>query len=133
MSPGTNGVTPNALKALDEINRLILLQFMNQWIENTCLEHKDWMCWNTWMIIATVTPLPKKGNLFDPNDWRRITLLDYIYKVASIFLNNRLQKLQQRKGVPHQFGATPNLGCQNAEFSINSFLQERRGKICTRV
>ena len=40
--------------------------------------------------IATVTPLPKKGNLTDPNNWYGIALLDVVSKIISIFLNSRL-------------------------------------------
>ena len=79
-------------------------------------------------MIAPVKPLPKKGDLLDLNNWHRITLLDCISKVVSIFLNSRLQKLLKKNGTPYQFGATPNLGCQDAVFSLKSFLQECREK-----
>jgi len=118
-APGRNGLSPNAIKALNDDHRLILLQFLHQWMDNPSLTFDDWQ-------IATVTPLPKKGDLSDPNNWRGITLLDVTSKVVSIFINNRLQRLLKEHGVPYQFGATPSLGCVDAVFTLKTLLQERR-------
>ena len=120
-APGRNGVSPNAIKALNEENRIILLQFIHQWMDNPSLNFNNWE-------IATITPLPKKGDLSDPNNWHGITLLDVISKVVSIFLNNRLQRMLKTNGVPYQFGATPSLGCLDAVFTLKTLLQERREK-----
>ena len=90
-------------------------------MDNPNLQHNDWK-------IATMIFLPKKGDLADPNNWQGTTLLDMLSKVVSILLNQRLQNLQSINEKNCQFGATTKLGCQDAVFTLKSFLQERRGK-----
>ena len=51
-APGRNGVSPNAIKALDQPHHLILLQFIHQWMDNPSITFNDWK-------IATVTPSTK--------------------------------------------------------------------------
>ncbi|MCP4745471.1 MAG: hypothetical protein GY874_04905, partial [Desulfobacteraceae bacterium] len=47
-------------------------------------------------------------------------------KVFSCILNDRLYQLLGRHGVKTQFGATPNVGCQDGSFTLKSLLHLRR-------
>ena len=48
--------------------------------------------------------LPKKGDLRDLNNWRRIMLLDAASKIISMVINGRLQRLLKEVGIEEQNG-----------------------------
>ena len=121
-SPGKNNVSSNAVKVLELDLRIKLLTFLNEWLMNEDVTYLEW-------LIASLKVLPKKGDLKNPNNWRGIILLDINSKIISIFINIKLQKLLKTRGIAHQFGATPKLGCQDAVFVLKTFLQERREKL----
>ena len=64
----------------------------------------------------------QKRNLSDLINWRGINLLDSGSKSMIIILNIRAQKLLQNDRIPMQFGATPNMDCADAVFSLKSGL-----------
>jgi hypothetical protein len=70
--------------------------------------------------------LPKKGDLQDLNKWRCINLMDVGSKILSCILTERAYKLLERHGVKTQFGATPLVGCQDANFTLKTLLHLRR-------
>ena len=74
-APGQNGVSPNALKVLNDGNKRKLHKFINCWLEDKYFEYPEWR-------IASIKALPKKGDLSDPNNWRGIVLLDVVSKVV---------------------------------------------------
>ena len=76
------------------------------------------------LYVASVKPYPKKANLSNSNNWRRITLLDIVLKITSIFLNTRLQKMIEVRGTLSYFSTTPKLQYQDTVFILKSFLQE---------
>ena len=69
--------------------------------------------------------VPKKGDLSDPNKWRGINLVDVCSKLFSCILNERLYCLLDEHEMPTQFGATPNVGCQDGSFTLKSLLHLR--------
>ena len=66
--------------------------------------------------------VPKKGDLRDPNKWRGINLMDVCSNFFSCIMNERLYRLLDRHGIRTQFGATPNIGCQDGRFTLKSLL-----------
>ena len=76
--------------------------------------------------VSHLVPLPKKGDLSSPNNWKGINLLDVTLKLVSIIVNKRLQRLLKIRGITHQFGASPGTGCQNGLFCLKTLLQTRR-------
>ena len=66
--------------------------------------------------------VPKKGDLSYPNKWRGINLMDVRSKICSYIINERLYYLLDRHGICTQFGATPNVGCQDGSFTLKSLL-----------
>ena len=67
----------------------------------------------------------KKGDLSDPNKWRGINLMDVCSKIFPCIMNDRLYCLLDRHGIRTQFGATPNVGCQDGSFTLKSLLHLR--------
>ena len=75
-SPGLNDVPPDAFKALDDANLLTLLDFFNSyWNEET-----DFSEWHEGQMV----PVPKSGDLSDPNKWRGVTLMDLGSKIFQL-------------------------------------------------
>ena len=72
-----------------------------------------------------LVPVPKSGDLFDPNKWRRVTLMDIGSKKISSILCTRLFNGIKKHGVKYQFGSTPGLGCQDSTFTIKTILHLR--------
>ena len=112
---GLNGVSPNAIKALDDDNKLILFRLCAEYFDNT-VDIEEW-------LMGSLKILPKKGDLMNPNNWRGIILLDISSKVVSLVVTARLQKALERYRIPNQFGSTPKTGCLDGSFYIKSILQ----------
>ena len=70
-------------------------------------------------------PVPKSGDLSDPNKWRGVTLMDIGSKFFSSIMCTRLFKIIDKHGVKYQFGSTPGVGCQDGSFTIKTMLHLR--------
>ena len=84
-TPDLNGISPNAIKSLNDQNKRILHKFIFQYFEEG-LDFKEWH-------KAKLIPIPNKGNTKNPNNWRGINLLDVTLKIVSIIINKRLQNI----------------------------------------
>ena len=71
-------------------------------------------------------PVPKKGDLSDPNKWRGVMLMDMCSKVFSSIMTARAFKLLDKHGTQFQFGGTPELGCWDGLFTLKALLNARR-------
>ena len=109
-APGLNGVSPNAIKALDDDNMIILFEICSKHFEGDC----DILEWQ----VGTLTILPKKRDLINPNNLRGINLLNVVSKTISIVIISRLQTLLLIQGMPTQFRSIPKNGCPDGSFSI---------------
>ena len=116
-SPGLNDVPPDAFKALSNQNIDILLTFYNTYWKGNI----DFDEWNEGRVI----PVPKSGDLGDPNKWRGVTLMDMGSKIFSSILCTRLFKIIKLHGVKYQFVSTPGVGCQDGSFTIKTLLRLR--------
>ena len=67
-------------------------------------------------------PVPKSGDLSDPNKWRGIMLMDVGSKIFSSVMNERAFKLLDMSGTKVQFGGTPELGCRDGLFVLKTML-----------
>ena len=116
-SPGLNEVPPDAFKALDDDNLHIILSFFNAyWNDET-----DFAKWHEGQVV----PVPKSGDLSDPNKWRGVTLMDMGSKLFSSILCSRLFHIINKHGVRYQFGSTPGVGCPDGLFTIKTMLHLR--------
>ena len=70
--------------------------------------------------------LPKKGDLWNLNNWRGIILLDAASKIISMVINNRLQQLLKEEGIEEQNGFSGGRGCADGSFCIRQALKKRR-------
>ena len=109
---------PNDIKALNYENKSHLFTICYDYIEYHEIID-DWQ-------IGCLKILPKKGNLYNPNNWRGINLLDVLSKVMSLVITSRLQYILRSEATPVQFGASPETGCLEGLFSLKSLLQIRK-------
>ena len=70
-------------------------------------------------------PVPKSGDLYDPNKWRGVNLMDIGSKMFSILICKRLFKIIKKHGVKYQFEYSPEVGCQDGTFKIKIILHTR--------
>ena len=116
-SPVLNKVPPDAFKALSEKNLSLLLDFLNAF----CNKETDFDEWHEGQVI----PVPKSGDLSDPNKWCGVTLMDLGSKIFSSILSMQLFHIIKEHGVKYQFGSTPGVGCQDGSFAIKTMLHLR--------
>ena len=116
-SPGLNDVPPDAFKALSNQNLDLLHSFFNAYWRGEIDFHE--------LHERQVVPVPKSGDLSDPNKWRDVTLMDMGFKIFSSILCSRLFRIIDVHGVKYQFGFTPGVGCQDGSFTIKTMLHLR--------
>ena len=86
------------------------------------LLHADYEGWHASQCV----PVPKSGNLSDPNKWRGVMLMDVCSKIFSSVMNGRAFRLLELHGTRFQFGGTPTLGCQDGLFTLKHFSTHTR-------
>ncbi len=89
-SLGLNGIPPEALKAMNNTPRQIVQKHVLDFFKGKT-DHKGWH-------KSQCIPVPKKGNLSDPNKWQGIILMDMCSKVFSSVLNTRAFLLLEKHG-----------------------------------
>ena len=109
-APGKNGVSPNAIKALNDKNKSYLFDICADYFNND-LSIDDWQ-------IGCLKILPKKGNLSDPSNWRGVNLLRIASKFMSLVITFRLQYILKSEGALVRFGASSDTGCPEGSFSL---------------
>ena len=115
---GLNGIPPEAYKAMDADCRQRVFKYVQDFFEGTA----DYEGWHRSQCV----PVPKSGDLSNPNKWRGVMLMDVCSKIFSIIMNERAFKLLKEHGTPFQFGGTPELGCQDGLFTIKTLLNMRK-------
>ncbi len=113
-SPGANGVTAEAFKAMNTTNLQEVYQLIKAFWDGT----RDFPEWHQ----ADGTPVPKVQNPDDPNKYRIVSLMVVCSKIFSRILCARSYKLLEKHGTKIQYGATPNCGCQDGNFTLKSIL-----------
>ena len=116
-APGLNGVPPNAFKCMDHKTTIHLFGF----IKNYWQGHAEYQEWNQCQVV----PVPKSGDLSDPNKWRGVSLMDIGSKIFSSILCERMFRILKKNGIKYQFGSTPGVGCQDGLFTIKTLLHLR--------
>ena len=74
---------------------------------------KERMFPDSWKI-AIVTPVPKKGHSQLPADYRPVSLLPIILKIAERHISNLLKPLVEPHLPPDQFGFRPKRSTEDA-------------------
>ncbi len=115
---GLNGIPPEALKAMDNTPRRIVHKHVSDFFDETT-NHEGWH-------KSQCVPVPKKGNLSNPNKWQGIMLMDMHSKVFSLVMTAHAFKLLDRHGMHFQFSGTPELGCRDGLFTLKALLNAQR-------
>ena len=123
---GHSGILPEMIKAAssDDLFRNTLVTLVRQvWREETT--PTDWR-------DALLVPIPKKGDLSRCDNWRGISLLDVVGKVAARVLQGRLQLLAEDLLPESQCGFRKERSCTDMIFLIRQLLEkswEHRAKV----
>ncbi len=81
-----------------------------------------------WYHIQCV-PIPKSGDLSDPNKYRGVMLMDLCSKIFSSVTNGKAFKLLNKHGTGFQFSLTPEFGCYDDLFVLKTLLTMRKNHI----
>ncbi len=118
---GLTVVPPKAFKAMTACNLRHVYKHVNDFFLGTA----DYEQWHSSQCV----PVPKSGNLSDPNKWRGVMLMDVCSKIFSFIMNGRAFKLLVKHGMQFQFGGTPELGCRDGLFVLKMLLTMRKTTI----
>ncbi len=113
-APGLNGIPPEALKAMDNASRRTVHRHVCDFFEGR-VDHAGWH-------QSQCIPVPKRGDLSDPNKWRGIMLMNMCSKVFSSVMTTRAFSLLDKHGTRFQFGGTPEIGCRDGLFTLKALL-----------
>jgi hypothetical protein len=80
-SPGLNDIPPEAYKAIDIETQRQVHMYVAAFFEGQA----DYDRWHTSQCV----PVPKSGNLSDPNKWHGVMLMDVCSKIFSSIMNGR--------------------------------------------
>ncbi len=116
-SPCLNGIPPEALKAMDNTSQRTIHHHVSDFFEGK-VDHEGWH-------KSQCIPLPKKGDLSNPNEWQGIMLIDVCSKVFSSIMTTRAFTLLDKHRMCFQFGGTPKLGCRDGLFTLKALLNAR--------
>ena len=117
-APGLTGVPPEAFKAMSTANLRHVYKHVNDFFLGD-MDHEQWH-------RSQCIPVPKSGDLSDPNKWRGVMLMDVCSKIFSSVMNGRAFKLLETQGTKFQFGGTPELGCRDGLFVLKTMLTLRK-------
>ncbi|KAL7525760.1 hypothetical protein ACHAXR_003162, partial [Thalassiosira sp. AJA248-18] len=117
-APGLNGVPPEAFKAMNQECRMHIFGYIQDFWEGEA----DYESWHRSQCV----PVPKSGDLSNPNKWRGVMLMDVCSKILSIIMNERAFKILDVHGTKFQFGGTPKLGCRDGLFTLKTMLNMRK-------
>ena len=117
-SPGANEIPAEAFKAMNNENRNYVYSFINAFWNNET-DYPEWHC-------GQGVPVQKVSHPSNPNQYRIVNLMDVGSKIFSRILTARLYKLLELHGTKYQFGATPQSGCQDANYTLKTLLHLRR-------
>lgn len=117
-APGEDNITAELLKYGGEQLHLQIYQLIKQiWSQNKMPEE-----WNTGIII----PIYKKGNKEECENYRAITLLNYVYKILSNQINHKLKVNAEKIIGDYQNGFRPGRSTLNAIHTIEQIIQKTR-------
>jgi hypothetical protein len=117
-NPDLNGIPPKAYKAMNTKTQQGVHAYVASFFEGEA----DYDGWHASQCI----PVPKSGNLSDPNKWCGVMLMDVCSKIFSSIMNGCAFRLLKLHGMQIQFGGTPNQGCQDGLFTLKTLLNAHK-------
>ena len=103
---------------MDDTQKRIIHKHVSDFFDGTT-DHEGWH-------RSQCVPVPKKGNLSDPNKWRGIMLMDICSKIFSSITTAGAFQLLDKHGTCFQFDGTPKLGCKDGFFTLKALLNAQR-------
>jgi hypothetical protein len=97
--------------------RLRIHRYVGRFFDGT-MDYKGWH-------RSQCVPVPKKGDLANPNIWRGMMLMDVCSKIFSLGMNDCAFHLLELHGTCFQFGGTPKLGFRDGLFTLKTLLNAR--------
>jgi hypothetical protein len=94
-APRLNGIPPEAYKAFGKKMQMQIHRYVGQFFDGT----RDYNGWHKSQCV----PVPKKGNLADPNKWRGVMLMDVCSKIFSLVMDDHTFCLLELHGTQFQF------------------------------
>ena len=116
-APGLNNVRPNDFKTIYEANLLHHFNFLVKFWE----DRLRYVGWHEGQIV----PVPKSGDLSDPNKWRGVNMMDIGAKVIIGMMCKRFFKIMNLHGVKYHFGSSLGVGFQDGLFTLKTVLYAR--------
>ena len=121
---GASGILPELVKyGSSELHECLLALLLTVW--STGGVPQEWR-------NAQLVPIPKRGDLSLCDNWRGISLLEVVGKMAGRLIQNRLQSRAEHLLPESQCGFRPNRGCADAVFTVRQLVEkayEHRTKI----
>ena len=105
-SPGPDKMQGEIYKAMDNANKLMLLNLFNKWHKEMQIDSK--------LAQATVVSIFKKGDTANLENYRPISLLNTLYKMYSALIKIRLETALEHLITTTQFGFRKSKSCAHA-------------------
>ena len=115
---GSNGIAPEMVKVAckDQLFREHLLNLIHcAWKESKVPQ--QW-------VDAILVPVPTKGELSLCDNWRGISLLDVVGKVAAKVVQGRLQDLAESVLPESQSGFRKGRGCTDMIYTVRQLVEK---------
>ena len=115
---GSSGIWPEMLKVACQSPG-----FMDQLLD---LVHTTWKKQSVpedWTDVVLI-PIPKKGDLFNCDNWRGISLFDVVGKVIARILQDRLQQLAEEELPESQCSFCKGRGCSDMILAALQLVEE---------
>eukprot|EP00760_Papus_ankaliazontas_P009027 PhM_4_TR13956/c1_g1_i9/m.32052 len=114
---GIDGI-PNELLKQPEM-RDTVCRLLNQWYEHGVPDAAK---------TSALVPLPKKGDLSQPSNWRGISLMSHVAKMYDTVLLLRLRDSMDSLLLPWQNGFRPERGCPGHIVALTRLIQESKAR-----
>ena len=107
---GASGILPELVKyGPDELHECLLALILTVWSSGGVPQE-----WRN----AQLVPIPQRGDLSHCDNWRGISLLEVVGKMADRLIQNHLQSRAEHLLPESQCGFRPNRGCADAVFTV---------------
>jgi len=117
-TPGQDNINSDLYKSAPEEFKLRLLKFLNNIYRENFIPNK----WRN----AVITPIFKKGERREPQNYRGISILNTCYKIYSRILSMKLQNYSEVFMTETQNGFRKGRSCTDSTFCLKLLIEKRR-------
>jgi hypothetical protein len=117
-TPGQDNINSELYKYAPKEFKLRLLNFLNK------IYRQNWIP-DEWRN-AVITPIFKKGDRREPQNYRDISILNTCYKIYSKILNIKLHKYSEAFMTETQTGFRKGRSCTDPTFCLKCLIEKRR-------